>query len=205
MELFLIRHGQTDYNAQRRWQGRVDVPLNITGREQAVKIRELLRLETIRLAKIYTSPLVRATETADIISNHVTPIFIDERLVEINLGDYDGRYEDDISQEIGKRDYENWRSRNFTLPAPGGESIADVMVRAKDFLGEIAKSKSNEQLGIVAHQGVLIALKSVISGQSKLTALDDYKQMNSEVDVWDVAAKKRLRTIEIQQIFDKTV
>ncbi len=202
MELFLIRHGQTDYNAQRRWQGRVDVPLNIAGREQAVKIRELLRLETIRLAKIYTSPLVRATETADIISNHVTPIFIDERLVEINLGDYDGRYEDDISQEIGKRDYENWRSRNFTLPAPGGESIADVMVRAKDFLDEIAKSKSNEQLGIVAHQGLLIALKSVISGQSELTALDGYKQMNSEVDVWEIAAKQRLRTIKIQQIFD---
>ena len=202
MELFLIRHGQTDYNAQRRWQGRVDVPLNIAGREQAVKIRELLRLETIRLAKIYTSPLVRATETADIISNHVTPIFIDERLVEINLGDYDGRYEDDISQEIGKRDYENWRSRNFTLPAPGGESIADVMVRAKDFFDEIAKSKSNEQLGIVAHQGLLIALKSVISGQSELTALDGYKQMNSEVDVWEIAAKQRLRTIKIQQIFD---
>ena len=179
--------------------------MNIAGREQASKIRELLRLETIRLAKIYTSPLVRATETATIISNHVTPIFIDERLIEINLGGYDGRYEDEISQEIGKHEYEYWRSRNFTLPAPGGESIADVMVRAKDFLGEIAKSKPNEQLGIVAHQGVLIALKSVISGQSKLTALDDYKQMNSEVDVWDVAAKKRLRTIKIQQIFDKTV
>ena len=179
--------------------------MNIAGREQVVKIRQLLRLETIRLAKIYTSPLVRATETANIISNHVTPIFIDERLIEINLGDFDGRYEDDISQEIGKHDYENWRSRNFTLPAPGGESIADVMVRAKDFLGEIAKSKSNEQLGIVAHQGVLIALKSVISGQSELTALDDYKQMNSEVDVWDIAAKQRLRTIKIQQIFDKTV
>ena len=179
--------------------------MNITGREQAAKIRELLRLETIHLARIYTSPLVRATETANIISNHVTPIFIDERLIEINLGDYDGRYEDDISQEIGKREYENWRSRNFTLPAPGGESIADVMVRAKDFLGAIAKSKSNEQLGIVAHQGVLIALKLVISGQSRLTALDDYKQMNNEVDVWDVAGKQRLRTIKIQQIFDKTV
>ena len=179
--------------------------MNIAGREQAVKIRELLRLETIHLAKIYTSPLLRATETAKIISNHVTPIFIDERLIEINLGTYDGRYEDEISQEIGKREYENWRSRNFTLPAPGGESIADVMVRAKEFLDEKVKSKTYEQLGIVAHQGVLVALKSVISGQSKLTALDDYKQMNSEVDVWDVAAKKRLRTIKIQQIFDKTV
>ena len=179
--------------------------MNIAGREQAVKIRELLRLETIRLAKIYTSPLVRATETANIISNHVTPIFIDERLIEINLGDYDGRYEDEISREIGKREYENWRGRNFTLPAPGGESIADVMVRTKDFLGEIAKSKSNEQLGIVAHQGVLIALKSVISGQSKLTALDAYKQMHTEVDVWDITAKQRLRTIKIQQKFHKTV
>ena len=190
MDLVLIRHGLTDYNEQRRWQGRVDVPLNATGRALAVRIRDFLHAEKIVAGCIYTSPLVRSAETAKIIGTETCTITEDQRLIEIDLGDYDGLFEDDISRQVGEEKYQQWRSQNFLIPAPNGESFAQLRTRVGEFLVRIEEQHKDSRVMIVAHQGVFVALKSVISNNTEPDVLEGYKQKNSEIEVWNTATRR---------------
>ena len=198
MKLYLIRHGQTDYNKNYRWQGRVDIPLNSHGELQARKIKQWLEAERIALECIYTSPLIRAMSTANIIEPDPSKILTDERLIEIDLGYYDGRSEDDIQSEIGRQQYDRWRSENFMTPAPGGESLLQVIERVRQFVISLTEYRNENRVGIVAHQGVLVALKSVITGRINQQALDSYKQKNDEIDIWNLSQAGRIRSIQLQ-------
>ena len=87
--LLLVRHGETDWNAERRWQGHADVPLNDRGREQARALADSLADE--RIDAIYTSDLSRARDTADIVGARVgVPIVVDPALREIDVGSREG-------------------------------------------------------------------------------------------------------------------
>ena len=89
MDIYLIRHGETDYNKVRRLQGVTDIPLNARGIELAQKTAE--RLKDIHFDRIYTSPLIRARKTAEIIrGNRDLEIIPTEGLREISFGDYEG-------------------------------------------------------------------------------------------------------------------
>ena len=90
MKLYLIRHGETDYNKMKRNQGQIDIPLNEYGRELAEKTRE--GLAEVPFDLCLCSPLSRARETAEIIlEGRDIPIITDERLIEISFGRYEGR------------------------------------------------------------------------------------------------------------------
>lgn len=197
MLLFFIRHGQTDYNAERRFQGRLDIPLNETGRQQAHKIKTLLANENAVFDVIYSSPLSRAVETAEIISLDIAQPIIEPRLIEIDLGDFDGRLEAEIAGEMGNAAYLKWRQCNFTVPAPNGESIEDAMKRVKPFLTELHKLPEVEAVGIVAHQGILMAAKAVISGESSQQAWNEFKQANDEIDIWWLSRQCRIRVLQL--------
>ena len=199
MEIFLIRHGPTDYNLQRRWQGRVDIPLNSTGIALADAIGGFLRSQNTCLDHIYTSPLVRAVETARAIASDSSSIIVDDRLIEIDLGQYDGRHEDEIRQEVGVREYDLWRSSNFRTPAPGGESFEQLQKRIGEFFADVTATHETRPVIVVAHQGVLMALKSVISGDSSQLALNGYKQRNDVVEVWNTITKRSVSVWEIKQ------
>lgn len=198
MEIVLVRHGPTDYNLQRRWQGRIDVPLNATGINLATAIGRFLRLKNICLDQIYVSPLVRAVQTAQAISSVASNLIVDGRLTEIDLGQYDGRHEDEIRQEIGSRKYDLWRNSNFRMPAPDGESFEQLHKRVGEFFTDITDDESRRPV-VVAHQGVLMALKSVISGDSSQMALSGYKQRNDVVEVWDTIIESSVSIWEIRQ------
>ena len=89
MKLYLIRHGETDYNKMKRNQGQIDIPLNEYGRELARKTRE--GLAEVPFDLCLCSPLSRARETAEIIlEGRDIPIITDERLIEISFGRYEG-------------------------------------------------------------------------------------------------------------------
>ena len=89
MKLYIIRHGQTDWNRARRLQGRTDIPLNEWGRRVAELTREGLKDVAFDMA--FTSPLIRAKETAEIIlGDRNVPIIEDERIIEVNFGAYEG-------------------------------------------------------------------------------------------------------------------
>ena len=160
-------------------------------------MRDALRADEICFDKLYSSPLVRATETASIILSDPAKVIIDDRLIEIDAGTFDGRLEEEISESIGKIKYDDWRSRNFILSAPGGESISEVMTRVEPLLNEVSRLPQNTVTGFVAHQGSLMAVKAVISGESSQSALAEFKQKNDEIEVWDLSSGKCAQRIRI--------
>ena len=98
MELYIVRHGKTMWNEQGRLQGHVDIPLNEEGREAAIRLQS--RLSDICFDAIYSSPLKRAHETAELIcGSRKIPIITDDRLLEISFGDMEGIHCDDWFDE----------------------------------------------------------------------------------------------------------
>lgn len=148
-ELYLVRHGETDWNLQHRIQGLTDIPLNEDGRAQARATGRLLARR--RWDGIYSSPLSRAFETARIISAEVglgEPQVIDA-LVERNYGEAEGL---DFA-EIDRR----WPDRGHV---PGQESREEVIARVLPALRELAAAHPGESLIVVSHGG---AIRSVLT------------------------------------------
>jgi len=98
--LLLVRHGETDWNAERRWQGHADVPLNDRGRAQAHALAEELADE--RIDAIYTSDLSRARETAEIVAARIgVPVAVDADLREIDVGPLEGLTTEEAKEFAG--------------------------------------------------------------------------------------------------------
>ena len=136
--ILLVRHGETDFNLTHRFQGRIDIPLNKEGKNQAQALALALKDEPLTAA--YSSPLLRAMETArSIIAFHPsTPFFEEEGLIEMDLGELDGKQVGDwISQH--QEFYKTWRTTPSWLKMPGGESLGEVQIRAMDTLERITK------------------------------------------------------------------
>lgn len=140
--IFFVRHGQTAGNRDGRLQGRVDTQLTDLGREQARRLAEGLR--AVRVARVVTSPLRRATETAAAIGTvHGLDVDVDGRLVELHYGDWDQRR----FREIGAQEWGAWRADPKFAP-PGGESLVDVTARVADFCTDVI---SDEIVVAVSH------------------------------------------------------
>jgi probable phosphoglycerate mutase len=138
--IYLLRHGQTEYNAERRIQGRCDSPLTALGREQAAGLGRLLgeELGSLRTSvPIFSSPLGRAMASAEIIREHAgiaAPIQIDERLMEIGCGSWERLTRPEIAERhpafVGANSFmEGWRDH-----CPDGETLMEAMARADDWL-----------------------------------------------------------------------
>jgi broad specificity phosphatase PhoE len=125
-----VRHGQTSVNREGRFQGRLDPPLTELGRDQAR--RAASGLAGGGATAVWTSPLQRAADTArEIAAVLHAPLEIDERLVEIDYGDWDGLR----LTEVDAAQWSAWRA-DPTFTPPGGESLASVAVRVADFGAE---------------------------------------------------------------------
>lgn len=137
MILYIIRHGETSWNVQRRLQGRSDTRLDENG------IR-LARLTGEALAKVpffcaFTSPLHRAVQTAELIlGQRKVPIIKDDRLIEVSFGEYEGLCCDEKNFEIPDKNFSNFfqHPQLYQTP-PGGESLDQVEARTKAFLDDI--------------------------------------------------------------------
>ena len=123
--IYIIRHGQTDWNLEKKMIGQIDVSLNQTGKEQA-KL-SINQLSALKIDEIIASDLARTKETADIINASLhLPISFDARLRERNYGDLEGVSEKDISQE-------QWKIFNKDPHAMHAESPEDLYKRVKSF------------------------------------------------------------------------
>lgn len=156
-ELWLIRHGQTDWNLTGRWQGQAsDAPgLNEKGRLQALAIRE--QLQEIKLSAIFSSDLLRAQQTAELIAEPLgLPITLEPRLREINLGVWEGMPSEEIEakypQELAER-----AQNPFNARAPKGESPREVAERVLAAIDEITNKHRGKSILIVAH-GISLAV-----------------------------------------------
>lgn len=155
-ELWLVRHGQTDWNLQGRYQGNTDVPLNATGQAQAIEMAKLV--DGSRLRAIYSSDLQRAYVTAQAVAERwQMPIRCDARLREVHLGKWEGL----VSGEIEALYPAGWAAREadplFARPI-GGESVYDVAQRVWPAVDEIAAANAPGPVLLVAHGLVLATL-----------------------------------------------
>ena len=157
----LVRHGETDWNAQSRIQGQNDEPLNARGRAQAASLKERLAGETIHA--VYASDLARAWETASLID--AAPVMAEPRLREMHFGEWEGlTYED-----IQARDPDvlaRWGAEVMDFTPPGGENLRRFAKRVGAVLGELAQKHEKETVLIVAHGGSLQLLVALALGLS---------------------------------------
>ena len=134
--IYIIRHGQTALNDRHLLQGRSDFPLNENGISQAHAAAE--RLNGIRFSCVYASPLLRAVQTARIIAPDLTPV-IDDRLIEMDYGPYEGADLTHLPQEIL-----SFFSDFVHNPAPEGmEQLSSVVARAGEFIEELSGQDGN--------------------------------------------------------------
>jgi probable phosphoglycerate mutase len=153
--LFLIRHGETDWNLQKRIQGHVDIPLNETGLQQAKRVAERMRSEPI--TALYSSDLQRARHTAECIArHHGIEVRLDERLRERNYGLLEGLTKEEIDQQ-----FPDYQASNHKVP--GQESLEAVRQRALQFLSHIASQHLGERIAVVSHGGWINAVLYVLS------------------------------------------
>ena len=141
MKMYIIRHGQTPWNARKCLQGRSDVDLNENGIYLAELTGKALRDVTFDMA--FTSPLIRAKHTAQcILAGREVPIIEDERLIEISFGIYEGCCYAEENRQVPQQWIENFfHAPQDYVAAPGGESLDDVEKRTRNFMEDICSRK----------------------------------------------------------------
>ena len=152
--LLLLRHGESTWNVERRWQGWLDAPLTPAGEAQAAARARTLAHESFAPRVIYTSDLKRAARTAEIIAAHVeAPVIADAGFRERHGGEWQGHTVAEIDEGWpGMRDA--WRRGELTAP-PGGEEDVDVLERFDAALSRALAQAGHGVVGIVTHHGML--------------------------------------------------
>jgi glucosyl-3-phosphoglycerate phosphatase len=152
--VLVLRHGESSWNVERRWQGWCDAPLTAKGKEQAAARARTLAHDGVNPRVVYTSDLGRAQRTADIVAAHLeVPVVPDRGFRERNGGDWQGRTADEIdAQWPGAR--ARWRRGELSAP-PGGESDDEVLRRFDAAFGRAVDHVGLGLLIVVTHHGLL--------------------------------------------------
>lgn len=159
MEIFVTRHGQTDWNALEKIQGQTDIELNDTGRKQAKETGKSIKNENINL--IITSPLKRAKETAQIINeNFNVTIIEDNRLMERKFGKSEGLTKSDIRKlKETNPTIDNVWNYNRNIDFNDMETMHNFCNRIYEFLDEIIRKYQDKNILLVTHGGVSVPIK----------------------------------------------
>lgn len=185
--LHLVRHGQTDWNLEGRWQGQADVPLNDHGRQQAQQSAEKLR--SIPLAAIYTSDLIRAVDTARAITRvNPAPLVFEPRLREIHQGEWQGLLVDEIQARYADA-YHRRRLDPLKMAAPGGETTQQVRQRAVAAVRDLAAKYPQGDVAVVSH-GFTLAVLLTHFNHIPFEKVWDQVPHNGEIIVLEVEPKQ---------------
>ena len=153
--LYLVRHGETDWNKEYRFQGRTDIPLSKEGMIQAEKVGQRLK---DKFDVIYTSPLTRAVQTAEIISktSSMSPIIYDN-LIEVDFGEWEGLTFEQVERDYAK-EYKLWKTDENLGPILGGEqNMKNAAIRGKKALLDIVSKNKGKNIVVVAHGAIIKA------------------------------------------------
>lgn len=192
LTLYLTRHGETQWNIERRLQGSKDSPLTERGLNQAKNLRDRLKSENIDV--IYASPTKRALDTAKIIAEaNDTPIVVCDDFKEVGFGEYEGKYIKDLPM-IGNNNFlEEMFCGNHEIKLVNGETLLDVKARTFKKLESILKEDENKTILIVTHGMALKVIMSYFAqfekelkgvyGQASLT------KINIDKDEFDILFK----------------
>lgn len=149
--IILARHGETDWNAEEIFRGRIDVELNEAGIREAELLAEYLN--DLAITAIYSSPLKRALRTAEIIaSRHDIKIDIAHQLIDLNYGEWQGLSHNEVKDRYGQL-YAEWANNPQLVKMPAGESLADVRKRAASLVENII-AENEGTVVLVSHRVV---------------------------------------------------
>ena len=150
---YFIRHGETQWNVEKRYQGHTDIPLSETGLKQG----ELLgkRFKNIPVDYVYASPLIRAVETAKFVAeatnNELNTI---DSFKEINFGEWEGHTVNELKQKY-KDSYINFLKEPFKYGFPGEGSFDNVAKRVMEGIDQLLKAHEGKNIVVVSHGGIL--------------------------------------------------
>jgi probable phosphoglycerate mutase len=188
IRLLLVRHGETDWNRQKKFQGQIDVPLNDEGRSQSAKAAAFLR--GIPIHRAVTSPMLRPKETAEIIlqKHPEVQLELDNELREISHGLWEGKLEEEISQ-LYPVELEQWKRSPELVQMPEGENLQQVWERAIASWDAIVASTPVEPdqvttVLVVAHDAINKAILCHLMGKGS-EYFWTFKQGNGSVTVID--------------------
>jgi probable phosphoglycerate mutase len=177
--IFVIRHGETNYNKEGRYLGRTDKPLNATGIDQAKKLAE--KTSNLNIEIIYCSPLKRAIATAEFIkTKHACEIVINEHFIERSIGVYEG-----LTKEGAKNKYPDLYARNITRifndAPPNGETINEVIRRVFIGLDEIKNQYTSSNVLISTHGFIAKVINKYFNPQISDQDFFDFSLSNAEI------------------------
>lgn len=178
MKLYVVRHGQTEWNILKKMQGSADIPLNEKGKEQAYETKS--NLENIDFDIIICSPLLRAKQTAEIInSDRNLNIIFDDRLRERNYGEFEGTSKSSFN-------YNDFWAYNKNLKYSKAENVQDFFKRIYNFLDEIKINYKEKNVLIVCHAGITKAVECYANGMMKDEDIGPYLPNNASVQEYDI-------------------
>lgn len=193
--LLLVRHGETEWNRQKRFQGQIDVPLNDNGRVQAQQAAEFLK--SVAIDHAVTSPMLRPKETAEVILQHhpAVQLEMNDNLCEISHGLWEGKLEAEIESGFPGM-LQQWQQTPETVQMPEGENLQDVWRRAIAAWDQIVHAAANRpEPGttlVVAHDAINKAILCYVLGLGP-EHFWSFKQGNGAVSVIDYAAEPASR------------
>ncbi|AEV95633.1 histidine phosphatase family protein [Pediococcus claussenii] len=157
MDIILIRHGQTDYNLQKKFYGSADVPLNQNGIEDAQKLKDIFQKNAIQFDRVYFSPLKRAVETMETCVNKSAVRIKMSNLVEKSFGHWEGLDANQIESKYPV-EWQKWINDPFKVTPRGAEKFDSFVKRVQqstDYLINDAQVHQAKTILIVTHLGVL--------------------------------------------------
>lgn len=164
-DFFLIRHGETDWNVKfGRLQGHTDIPLNEKGQRQAQALTGLA--SNLGITKIISSDLIRAKETADLLSLTHGKIETSAELREVHLGVGEGLTWEEVKTKLGEKFRHDWNGHeeiHIDLKFPGGESRGEVLTRVTNCLTRYLVQHPNDKIAFVTHGFVIRVLVQHLS------------------------------------------
>ena len=183
VKLFVVRHAETAWTAERRFSGHRDVPLGPAGQVQAEAIAQALAGQ--KIAAVYSSPLERARTTAEIVAKpHRLPVQVDAALREMGFGRWEGLTRDQAAAAEPEA-WTVWRETPHRLTAHGGETLDAVAARVGAFVDTVRERHGDETVVLVTHAIVvrLVVLSALGLGPERLWSVDASPAGISEVDL----------------------
>ena len=203
MKVYLMRHGETDYNKKGLIQGTLDIPLNEFGLELAEKTKEGFKKERLTFDYCYCSPLIRARQTAEIILRGTdTPISYDERIREMNFGEGEGQKLADLSWNPALKNIDAlFHAPEQYRATEQGESYEALLGRVEDFLKHeiLPLEEKMKRVLICCHGGIIRAFLAYIKGL-EIKDFWNSHQPNCSVNILEVKNQK-IRILEEHKIY----
>lgn len=191
--LYLVRHGETDGNVKRWYQGATDIPLNARGREQAEALGRYF--QDFPFQAIYSSPLSRAKETAEIVARpHGLTVWTYEALREIDFGAWEGHTYEEI-RELWPGEIEAFYRSDGMMKARGGESFCDVAQRTVEQIHRLMEHHADGDKVLIASHGA--AIRCMLFGLLglELSRIWCFQQYNTAFNVVEYYGERSVATL----------